>query len=191
MILPIVGLYDSSQRAAEAVAALRHHGFFNDDISVIGPSTTHQGGSSEDPVADAIAAAYVLKREAKVYAQGVRKGGTLVVVRAPFGRGGMATMLLNNAGPIDSGVETVSDRPTAYDPDAPLSSAFRLPVKVSCATPISAFLVLPVITRSRTLCSLLGLPELADSKLWLFGEPALSGNPTPLSSKLGLPLLKG
>jgi hypothetical protein len=104
----------------------------------------------------------------------------------------MATMLLDAAGPIDSGVVEVSDRATPYDPAAPISSAFRLPVKVDFATPISAFLVWPVITKNgRTLCSLLGLPEIADSSFALFGEPALSRNPAPLSSKLGLPLLKG
>lgn len=195
MIYPIVRLYDSTERALAAVRSLQKAGFREDDIDLVtSASTAPPGAGSEDPITARIAAGYVLKSKARIYADGVRRGGSLVIVRAHLGSGRLATKLLERQSPIDAGVPLVEDPAPQWDEAAPFSSMLQLPVKVNSTAPFSAFWVLPVLTKRRTICSLLGLPELTQ-RGWTFsqalGLPLLSRRSTPFSSMFGLPLLTG
>jgi hypothetical protein len=171
VIHPIVRIFDSAQKAADAASKLKSWGPFTDDqITVIPPSaaTAADGGVS------AVTAAYVLKSRAKVYADSLRRGHTVVVVNAPFGAGGLATEILNWSGPVSTrDVLEELERPTPWDEAAPLSSTFHLPV----ISQWRAFGGLPTISKkNRTLCSSLGIPELASSRA--------------TTEALGLPMLK-
>ncbi len=189
MIYPIVRMYETSQQAEAAANKLREWGFREDLINVVTPALP------SGDFAAAIMAGYVLKRDALVYAEGVRRGRSLVSVRAPFGKGRVAIDVLDRLGPVDSGVpDEPADHLPGWDDAAPFSSAFWMPTKARDATPFSSFWVLPVVTRKgRTLGERLGLPEVSNSSAPIqtsLGMPLLSRKVAPLSELLKLPLLK-
>jgi hypothetical protein len=193
---PIVRIYSSVDQANAAVARLRDWGFEGELINLVTASSkpaanAPASAASDDPVLSSIMSGYVLKAHAKVYAAAVHRGAALVSIRPPFGRGNVAEFLLDEGGhAVSRGVEDDGDRLQPWDDSAPLSSSLMLPVLVKATAPFSAFWVLPVITRKGgTACSALGLSELADSKSFTFGSPALSRAAAPLSSSVGLPLL--
>jgi hypothetical protein len=192
---PIVRLYASAEQAKLALAALKRWGFEDALINVVTatstpPANAPASAASDDPVQSAIMSAYVLKAHAKVYAQEVRNGRTLISVRAPFGVGGIAEELLDECGPVKSAVVTADDSLRLWDDDAPFSSAIGAPSLVRATAPFSAFWVLPTITsRGGTFFSGIGLPEVSSSDSYLFGSPAISRSASPLSSMLGLPTI--
>ncbi|MCU0760867.1 MAG: hypothetical protein MUF07_16950 [Steroidobacteraceae bacterium] len=192
---PIVRLYATSQAAKAAVANLKRWGFEDELINVVDassspPANAPASAASSDPVLSAILCGFVLKAHAEVYAREVRAGRTLVSLRAPFGVGGIAEELLDEAGPVPSAVKTSEVLPT-WDDAAPFSSALGLPTTVRATAPFSTFWVLPTLTRrGRTLGSALGFPEISSSR-FIFGSPSLSRSAAPLSSMLKLPLLSG
>ena len=162
---PIVRLYASAEQAKLALAALKRWGFEDELINVVTatsmpPASAPASAASDDPVQSAIMSAYVLKAHAKVYAQEVRSGRTLISVRAPFGVGGIAEELLDKCGPVKSAVVTADDSMPQWDDDAPFSSAIGAPTLVRATAPFSAFWVLPTVTsRGGTFFSGIGLPE--------------------------------
>jgi hypothetical protein len=113
---PIVRLFGTAQQAADAIAKLKKEGYTDDLITLVSPAA-HQG---KDAIASAIAAGYVLKSLAVEYAEGVLKGHSLVIVRAPFGAGGKTEKILDSAQPIDSGVSIPADRAALWDEAAPI-----------------------------------------------------------------------
>jgi hypothetical protein len=192
---PIVRLYASAEQAKLALASLKRWGFEDELIHVVNASSTPPPGApasaaSDDPVQSAIMAAYVLKAHAKVYAEEVRKGCTLISIRAPFGVGGIAEELLDECGPVKSAVVTGNGSLPPWDDDAPFSSAIRMPTLVRATAPFSAFWVLPTLTRrGGTFFSGIGLPEVSRSDSYVFGAPAISRSASPLSSMLNLPTI--
>ena len=181
MIHAIVRLFESAARADEGIKRLKTWGFEDAVISKVGSA------GSEEATAAAIAAASVLKSHARVYAQGVARGGTLVVVRAPFGTSVIAGQLLDAAGTIDAGTVPGEPRGPSWEDAAPLSSAFRWPVISKRG---DNFLSPVLLTKGgQTTCSSLGLPELSSGEPTTGGDSLISRNPTPLSSLLKLPLV--
>jgi hypothetical protein len=174
---PIVRLFGTAQQAADAIAKLKKEGYTDDLITLVSPAA-HQG---KDAIASAIAAGYVLKSLAVEYAEGVLKGHSLVIVRAPFGAGGKTEKILDSAQPIDSGVSIPADRAALWDEAAPISSALKIPVLSQGL--FSTFWTLPVLTRWNFR---LPIPELTNSS---HSTTALSHHATPLSSLLHIPLL--
>lgn len=145
MSKPIVRLYASVQAASAAVDVLKAEGFTSDLISVV----TESAGSS-DAVAAAIAKAFVLKSEAKIYAAGVKGGSALVIVRAPFGTGGQVGDLLDSCGPIDSGFEEPIVRTNMWDESAPISSALQMPTLSKSELPLSRIFGMRTITKDQS-----------------------------------------
>lgn len=179
MLYPLIRMYDSAHKAADAVAKIKQWGITDDLISVIGPGATHAG--ADDGVVGAFMAAYVLKSRAIVYAREVHQGHTAVVVHAPFGTGRLVTHALNSAGPVRY------DDPLAEEPGE----------RYSDATPLSSTVGLPVLSKWRPF---LGLPTLTGTQSPVFGfaqltsggtmfGTQLSKSATPLSSMIGLPTL--
>lgn len=186
MTQTIVRMYGSHDNAMSAVNELKRNRFEDNEIHVVSAEGAH--GGEGDGIVEAIMKAYVLKSQAKVYAEGVRRGGTLVVVHAPFGSALEATEILDSHSPIDSGVpDTDHDRLT-WDEAAPLSSTFQWPLLSSDSTPFSSFWNLPSLSRGRVFPAL-NLPETTSPDASLsgaIGMPLLSRS-APLS--FGLPLL--
>jgi hypothetical protein len=182
VIHAIVRLFDSAARAQEGIQRLKTWGFDDEVVSVVAPT-----GGSEEAITKAIAGAHVLTSHARVYAKGVARGGTLVVVRAPFGMSVIAGQLLDSAGTIDAGQVPGEPRGATWDDAAPLSSAFRLPL----LSRRGSYYMSPVLaTSGSTTCSAFGIPELQESGKPTTGDEGLiSRNPTPLSSLLKLPTL--
>jgi hypothetical protein len=188
-------MYASVEQAQAVVSRLLDRGFSADLVTLVTasskpPANAPASAASDDPVLSSILACYVLKAHAVVYAERVRKGQALVVVRPEFSSGALAEGILDAGHPVDSGVVVDHERLPLWDDAAPLSSLFHIPPLVKGTAPLSAFFVLPVITRrGGTLCSALGLPELSSHDSYIFGAPALSGSASPLSSALNLPTL--
>jgi hypothetical protein len=185
-------MFNSFERATEAANAVRNFRFLRfPDTFVVGPHGPSASGSeplSTDAIEALLLKAYVLKSNAKVFAERIRRGGTLVTVHAPFGTAVDATNILDEYGPIDSGVANSTDRLPRWDDAAPLSSMLHM----STHAPFSS--AFPLLLKSgATTSSALGLGEISRSAAPLsasLGLPLLSSNPAPLSSMLGLPLIR-
>jgi hypothetical protein len=179
-------MYETEQQARGAVQKLKDEGFPEDQIFLVTP----QSGSTAEAIAAAIMAGFVLRSHAKVYAEGIQRGRSLVVVRASFGHSQDAIDILNSFGPVDSGLRLPREPSIAWDEAAPLSSALRIPVLIrNSPAPISRTFGMPPLSKGRTswLTALFGeltRPDWAFSSV--LGLPLLSRNPAPLSSLFGL-----
>jgi hypothetical protein len=189
-------LYDSLERANEAAQALKTHRFDRfDEVFVITGRDASGAALSTDQIVAELLKAFVLKSHAKIYAEGIKSGATLVAVHAYFGTAVSATNLLDSFGPIPSGVEEVSDRLPEWDEAAPISSVLHMPTLVSSDNSFSKFWSLPILLkRGATTFSALGLSELTQSKgpfTGTFPLQLLAKSGPFLSSMIGLPLLLG
>jgi hypothetical protein len=141
-----------------------------------------EGGATED----AIIRAGLYPSAAKAFAARLAKGGSLVVVRAPFGQTYFVKDILDAHGPIDSGVDC-SEVYVESQPSNPQHHNKYLPVLLDSDTLIFSGSMMPAVARNWSFSKMLGMPLLSN-------KPAgraklLSDNPTPFSSALGLPLL--
>lgn len=180
----ITRVYGSYENALAAVNELKLHRFTDSQITVIAGSSARagSGGPPFDAVVNAIAAGWVLKSEAAIYALSVTRGASLVTVRAPFGAAGNATAILDKHDPVESGVPArmfPGMRP--WDEAAPASSVLHMPPLADPDSSLSAILGLPMLTkRGRTLCTALHMPELvgrARARTTLLGPAILKGAP--------------
>jgi hypothetical protein len=187
-------LYDSLERANQVAGVLRSNRRVRfDQVHVVG---RYAGGGAERSVDDIVAAlmtAYVLKAHARVFAPRIQQGGAMVIVHAPFGTAMVAQSILDQHGPIDSGVAEARDKPLLWDDAAPCSSALRLRVLLPDSATFARFWnVPPLAKRGATTSSALGLPEVSDSRGPFTGSfplPLLSNKGAIFSAALGLPLL--
>ncbi len=183
---PIVRMYEAEQQARDAVQKLKDEGFPEDQIFLVTP----QSGSSAEAIAAAIMAGFVLRSHAKIYAEGIQRGRSLVVVRAAFGHSQDAIDILSSFGPVDTGLRLPKEPSIAWDEAAPISSALRIPVLIrNSPAPVSRTFGMPPLSRGRTgwLAAIFGeltSPNYAFSSV--FGMPLLSRNPAPLSTLFGL-----
>ena len=186
----ITRMYANAERANAAAHELKNNRFVAfDDVHVITGGAQPNG----DAIVASIMKALVLKAHARVLAEGVKRGGALVVVHAPFGCAVEAIDILESHGPVDSGVPDARDAPVAWDDAAPCSSALHIPVLLSDASTFSTFWnVPPLLKGGATTGSALGLPEVSASRgpfTGTIGLPLLSNKPSIFSSMLGLPVL--
>lgn len=141
-----------------------------------------EGGATED----AIILAGVYPSAAKAFAARLAEGGSLVVVRAPFGQSYFVKDILDAHGPIDSGVN-FDELYVESQPSNPQHYNAYLPVLLDPDTMIMSGSMMPAVAKSWMFSSMLGLPLLSSKPSGR--AKLLSDNPTPLSSALGLPLL--
>lgn len=189
----ITRLFDSREQAMAAVAELKQNGFSDDPIDVIGPAEG-QGegesvGASDDALLASITRTGVPQARAEAYAEGVRRGGTVVAVRAPFGFASTATEILDRFNPTARDwpeQDPSGDRPK-HDPAAPLSSAAGWRVLLSDPTPLSSWLGWRVLSERQTPAIKLSDEPAPLSKR--LGWRVLSENATPLSSRAGMKVL--
>lgn len=170
-------------------------------------------GQDAGRVAQALVALNVAPATAAAYAkEAVRIGGSLVVVRAAFGRAAEVIRELDWYEPVEL------DAPDGYfetvDYAAPLSDLLGVAVLSDNPTPLSSALGLKVLTKGTSNTNLIDNPAPFSNTLGLpllkkgpgeksfgfpllkkgpgeksFGFPLLSKNPAPLSSLFGLPTL--
>lgn len=187
-------MFDNHERAAQAAHELRFNRF--DRFTAVHVVTRHgepDAGASIDGIAAEIMKGHVLRAHAMVFAERVRRGGTLVTVHAPFGTAAAAMNILDRHGPVDSGVPELKDDLVAWDEAAPCSSALHMRVLLDDSATFSKFWnVPPLLKNAATTFSALGIAETVASKgpySGTFGMPLISKKATILSSMLGLPVL--
>lgn len=165
------------------------------------PAAT-EPGERKRRLAEQLAQAQVEPAAAEAYAaEAVRRGGTLVVVDAPFGSADWVISTLQRHGAVALDTE---DRYVGAFSGAPFSEALGLPLLWNEPAPLSRLFGLAVVSsdsRSNTplvdepapLSRLFGLPLLrkgSASRSSSFGLPMLSHKAAPLSGLFGLPVLK-
>ena len=194
----IARIYAKPQIASEAVEALKANGFDHPDVALVAYSAEHERHSNQpdtavDQLTAQIMAARVLKAHARIYADRVSRGGSLVVVHAIFGRGALATRILDSFDPVDSGVAESHSSARPWDEAAPVSSALHVGVRLDQPTPFSAFWNLPVlIDGAASLSRLFHIPTLANHATSLSGAiglPTLVSNNGSWSERMGIPVL--
>jgi hypothetical protein len=195
----IARMYETHERAEQAAHELRTNRFVQfSDVFVFARHGGHGAGtagaeSTPDGVVARLMSAHVLKAHAKGYAAGILRGGSLVVVHAPFGCGAEATNILESHDPIDSGVPEARESVVGWDDAAPCSSALHMRVLLDDSATFSRFWNVPPLVKSAaTTSSALGLPEASPSKgpfAGTFGMSMISNKATIFSSMLGLPVL--
>ena len=192
-LAPVGKVYASEPEARAAADRLADEAFERRDVTTLAPSTfearypwllDRNAAEDEDVtgllaevVADLHGPGGVPEEHARVYAEQLQDGRSVVLVTAPFGAAQRATDVLDAAGPVDIG---------------PLPTLDRHYHTWHQAAPLSDLLGLPVLTRGRTwLAAAFGRP-LADphylpTRGWAGG--LLVRDPTPLSSAAGLDVL--
>ncbi len=184
-------LYASHDQARKAAHALENHRFdrFN-AVHVIGRGDPP---ASVDALTATIMKAWVIKPKAKILAEGVARGGALVVVQAPFGSGVSALDVLQSFDPIDSGVPDHDEPPLTWDEATPVSNVLGMRVLLDDSASFARFWNVPALSKkSVTWGTALNLPEISRSRgpfTGTFGMALLSNKATIFSSMLGLPVL--
>jgi hypothetical protein len=210
MAQSIIRIYDSEAQANKVVDHLRGEGYEN-VFQFSGP--TGKGSTTAAARSNLVAnmmKAHIWQSHAEVYADGLTKGKTLVVVYALFGTAQNAIDIMDSYAPSDSGIvvaNTVDEY--KWDDAAPLSSVLHLPVLTKTKLPAETLSGISSLTKGTAfLSNLLGIPLLKAGSakkttsmgmplLWNSAAPlsssigmrTLSNNPTPLSSMLGLAVL--
>jgi hypothetical protein len=170
LIYPITRIYHSYAQAIEAARDLQQAGFKAGEISLVTPAAGQDNAGqpsarSVDDIAAEIAAGKVLKADARHYAEHVKRGQSLVTVRAPFGTGGKAIFILDALNPVATDIERRRHSRANWDEAAPLSSALRIPVLSRRGTPFSTAWGLKLLSnRAAPFSSLFGLPTLSKDR---------------------------
>jgi len=215
----VVRIFDSEEKARDAVRKLVEDGYPEDSIYLVTPSAgAEEGGApGADAFAAAVKAGQLMGDFADTYADRVRRGRSLVVVPAAFGYARRAAEIMETCEPVDTDIELPQD-PYDWNVGTPFSSAVCLPVlQRNRPAPVSGLIgVTPLvrgtttfgtltsskffpssffaltIKRAAPLSQTFGLKPLTTAKRgWRssFGLPLLSGKASPLSSSLGLSTL--
>ena len=187
----ICRMYANHDQALRAAQALETHRF--DRFDAVHVISRGDGQASVEALTAAIMKGWVLKRHAKVLAEGVARGGALVIVRAPFGSGVSAIETLQRFHPIESGVPDHDETPLTWDDATPMSNVLGMRVLLDDSASFAKFWNVPALSKKpATWGSALNLPEISDSRgpfTGTFGMALLSTKATIFSSMLGLPVL--
>jgi hypothetical protein len=191
----ITRVYGSEDNAVAAVNELKTYRFADTDITVVsylgGYKTGANAAAAEfNEIVGAVAAGFIPKAEAAIYALSIARGATLVTVRAPFGTAGRATAILDSYDPIETGVPPKEYKPLRmWDEATPASFILSLPVLLDDTATVSAVLGVPILLeRGRTALSALRIPELLNASN-LLGIPAILKDRAAFSALIGLPVL--
>ena len=176
----IARVYDDSKNATDAVNELKNSGIA--DVAVVStPRNRTDSPASAEDIVTSIEKAGVQSAYADSYAERIKRGGAVVIVNAPFGTAKKAAAILNRHGPGQTSTVVQAKNPGergATESDAtaaPLSTAFNVPLLTESSTSSPK-------VGSKTLSSLLGIPELVSSNKFFSGFPLLTQNQKPFSS---------
>lgn len=178
-----VRMYETEQQALVAFNKLKEDGFPTNTILLVTPGAN----------AEAVLGFTLGSSDAKILAQSLERGRSIVLVRAAFGFGQAAINILESCGPVDSHLLAPPMDTAAWEEaGAPLSTALQWPVlKRNEPAPFSDFLGIPLIS-SREGSEPTLISKFSGSSIELsFGYRLLSSKATPLSSLFGLETLMG
>jgi hypothetical protein len=193
MPVTVSRIYDSPEKAQTAASELKKYSFAPEHINVVTPNG-HDAGATES----ALTKGGISAARAKVYAEAVSDGKSVVTVLPTFGKAGKAAEILDTFGPVETHItdvpDTVERGPKAprgsaspTDSAAPLSSAAGWKVLADDPTPLSSKFGWRVLLDNPTpLSSWLGWRLLSDTQT---SRTTLSHDPAPLSNLLGWKLL--
>ncbi len=203
MTQTICRMYATKAQGMKAAAELEARGF--KDVHVFSGAAPVQQAAGEGeeaapaPAGPSVASlvqsmrdAFILDSHARVFADRVSQGGTLVCVHALFGKALQATKLLDKFGPVASGVPEATTAWVDWDERTPLSSALQFKPLTETKLPFETMWNVRSVTKRPVFFSnWIGMPVLSRGTSFssLLGMSLLSRNSTPLSSQLGLPLL--
>lgn len=181
-------LYANDESARKAWDELKRLGYADSHIFTP-PSNADGSPPSADHVFEKMLNAYVERSEAVIYAARVSQGASLVTVHAPFSGGHLATSVLHQHSPIDSGVPEPTYPALLWDEAAPLSSALQWPVLAKNEHPFETITGIPSLICSNYSSNVAVHRDDPAPLSDTLGLPLLSDNPTPLSSLLNLSVL--
>jgi hypothetical protein len=193
MPVTVSRIYDSPEKAETAASELKKYSFAPEHINVVTPNG-HDSGAAES----ALTKGGISPARAKVYAEAVSGGKSVVTVLPSFGNAAKAAEILDTFGPVETHITDVPDTvergpkaprgsSSSTDPAAPLSSATGWKVLSDDPTPLSTKFGWRVLLDNPTpLSSWLGWRTLSDNQT---SRTSLSSDPAPLSNMLGWKLL--
>ena len=97
MAKTVIGLFDDVTEAQNVVTDLVNSGFKREEVRSVAAATQGESGSDLSPYTDLS----IPEPEARSYAEGVRRGGTLVSVQAAEDRADLAAEILERHGAVD------------------------------------------------------------------------------------------
>jgi len=183
---PLARIYGSQATASAVVKQLHERGLSGDAVAEI-------TGSTPDPLGS-ITAAGVPASHAKVYADAVGRGESVVLVCPPFGYAKAATEVLDSHHSIavdlpEAPVAASASAAAGWDGATPLSSWLGWTVLSNNPTPLSSWLGWSVLkTEPSTSPTMESIRKKSDDPgplSRLFGWPLLATTRTPLSKTLG------
>lgn len=170
----VTRLYAAEGKAVGAVEALKSK-FSETEVGVLTSKSAQKGD-----IEALVARTGVPKDAATIFADGIRKGGALVTVRAPWGFAGKVIKHLDSHGPVevDVPVTEYSIKPGWHE-SAPFSEWLGWPVLEKFRSTVA------LETNPAPLSGALRIETLLKSK----SRTKLLNNPAIFSSLLGLPTL--
>jgi hypothetical protein len=184
-------LYANEDDARKARDELNRRGFA--DCHLFTPPPRGEDGApvaaSVEEILNSMVKAYIVRKDAEVYAGRVSGGSSLVTVHAPFTGGRKATSILDRYHPIDSGIPEPAPESYAWDEKYPFSSAFGLPLLAKCEHPFEAIAGIPSLLHTREETGDRPQPDNPAPFSDALGLRVLSNDPAPLSSFFKFPLL--
>jgi hypothetical protein len=193
MPVTVSRIYDSPEKAETAASELKKYSFAPEHINVVTPN-----GHDTEATVSALTKGGISPSRAKVYAEAVSGGKSVVTVLPTFGTAGKAAEILDTYGPVETHITDVPDHAdggsraargssSSTDSAAPLSSAAGWKVLSDDPTPVSSKFGWRVLLDNPTpLSSWLGWRVLSDTQT---SRTTLSSDPAPLSNLLGWKLL--
>jgi hypothetical protein len=175
MPVTVIRVYASQDAATSVWQELKRQHFSPSEVSVIYPAAD---GADAAP---SIQAAGIGPYRAQRYAEYLRNGGALVLVRPPFGSAEAAEQILDRFDPLPTGVPEIDyDLDRDYEDDAtPFSRFFGWKVLLrNSPAPFSESLGWHTLSKPNSPTYPASIPI-----------PLLGGSAAPLSKTLGLPVL--
>jgi uncharacterized protein (TIGR02271 family) len=111
MAKTVVGLFENRPAAQQAIRALLGAGFSQNYISEVTPESNY---ATANTIGDGLVGAGLPQRDAQLYSDGVRRGGTLVVVSAPDNQATRAYEIIQGAGALDLNDQFVQGQSADY-----------------------------------------------------------------------------
>lgn len=189
MVQTISRMYPTREQAEKALAELRGFSYYGDSHLFAGTDPATGAEVPDAVLTDRMAKAMILRDHARIFTAGLRKGGTLVSVHAPFATGLQAMQILDAHGPIESGVPDIAYPVHLWNERTPVSSTLRMPTLTKTRLPFAAFTGLPTLSTGRRLKTGMLMPMLSRTRWFTGVMPLLTRTRTPLSSLFHLPLL--
>jgi hypothetical protein len=190
----VIRTYDVAANGAKAAQGLIDEGFTDVFHFKSAGGKGAAAAKARDALAAEMKAAQIYASHAEVYADQLAKGGAVVLVHAPFGAGVNAMRILDSHKPSGVGLNHAPSAPDfTWDPAAPLSSAFQLPVLTKVQHPFETLTGISSLSKGKAFISnLLGIPLLTrglEHAQTSFGFPLLSRGLQHAESSMGMPLL--